>query len=77
MRDGFEHASLRKIREEHVDDQHYDVVVIGTGAASGTLGHWLPPATAHQAGTVRFCTDPAPSVLDPMCKAHDLVERLG
>lgn len=29
-------------------------------------------ATAHQAGTVRFGTDPATSVLDPFCKAHDL-----
>jgi choline dehydrogenase-like flavoprotein len=29
-------------------------------------------ATAHQAGTVRFGTDPATSVLDPTCKAHDL-----
>ncbi len=29
-------------------------------------------ATAHQAGTVRFGTDPASSALDPNCKAHDL-----
>jgi choline dehydrogenase-like flavoprotein len=29
-------------------------------------------ATAHQAGTVRFGTDPATSVLDATCKAHDL-----
>lgn len=29
-------------------------------------------ATAHQAGTVRFGTDRASSVLDLMCKAHDL-----
>jgi choline dehydrogenase-like flavoprotein len=29
-------------------------------------------ATAHQAGTVRFGTDPAMSVLDVNCKAHDL-----
>jgi len=28
--------------------------------------------TAHQAGTVRFGTDPRTSVLDPTCKAHDL-----
>jgi len=29
-------------------------------------------ATAHQAGTARFGTDPATSVLDVQCKAHDL-----
>ena len=29
-------------------------------------------ATAHQAGTARFGTDPASSVLDVNCKAHDL-----
>ena len=27
---------------------------------------------AHQAGTVRFGTDPATSALDPNCKAHEL-----
>jgi choline dehydrogenase-like flavoprotein len=31
--------------------------------------------TAHQAGTARFGTDPATSVLDINCKAHD-VENL-
>ena len=29
-------------------------------------------ATAHQVGTCRFGEDPADSVLDPWCKAHDL-----
>jgi choline dehydrogenase-like flavoprotein len=29
-------------------------------------------ATAHQAGTVRFGSDPASSALDPTCKAHDV-----
>ncbi|MBW4032980.1 MAG: GMC family oxidoreductase [Acidobacteria bacterium] len=29
-------------------------------------------ATAHQAGTVRFGTDPTTSALDVMCKAHEL-----
>jgi choline dehydrogenase-like flavoprotein len=28
--------------------------------------------TAHQAGTVRFGKDPKSSVLDPLCKAHEL-----
>lgn len=27
---------------------------------------------SHQCGTLRFGTDPAQSVLDPLCKAHDL-----
>ena len=29
-------------------------------------------ATAHQSGTARFGTDPASSVLDLDCKAHEL-----
>jgi len=29
-------------------------------------------ATAHQAGTVRFGTDPTSSALDPNCRAHDI-----
>jgi choline dehydrogenase-like flavoprotein len=29
-------------------------------------------ATAHQAGTIRFGTDPATSALDPNCKAHEV-----
>jgi choline dehydrogenase-like flavoprotein len=29
-------------------------------------------ATAHQAGTVRFGTDPLASALDPSCRAHDV-----
>jgi choline dehydrogenase-like flavoprotein len=29
-------------------------------------------ATAHQAGTIRFATDPEASVLDVNCKAHGL-----
>jgi choline dehydrogenase-like flavoprotein len=37
------------------------------------FGSLLPLyGTAHQAGTVRFGTDPASSVLDPWCKAHEL-----
>jgi hypothetical protein len=44
--------------------EHYDVVI----ADGGTLAHTL----AHQAGTCRFGTDPATSVLDVNCKAHEL-----
>jgi len=29
-------------------------------------------ATAHQCGTVKFGTDPATSVLDPLCRSHDV-----
>ena len=29
-------------------------------------------ATAHQAGTVRFGTDPQSSALDVTCRAHDV-----
>jgi choline dehydrogenase-like flavoprotein len=37
------------------------------------FGSLLPLyGTAHQAGTVRFGTDPKASVLDPWCKAHEL-----
>ncbi|MFD8288783.1 GMC oxidoreductase [Streptomyces lavendulae] len=35
-------------------------------------GHAHRGATAHQAGTVRFGTDPRSSALDVDCKAHDL-----
>jgi choline dehydrogenase-like flavoprotein len=37
------------------------------------LGKNVPiGGTAHQAGTARFGTDPADSVLDLDCKAHEL-----
>ena len=37
------------------------------------LGKDIPVGgTAHQAGTCRFGTDPASSVLDVNCKAHEL-----
>ena len=37
------------------------------------LANDIPIAgTAHQAGTARFGTDPATSVLDLDCKAHEL-----
>ena len=47
---------------------------------SGHLAHWfcymktdIPVAgCAHQAGTVRFGSDPATSVLNSDCRAHEL-----
>lgn len=37
------------------------------------LGRDVPVGgTAHQAGTMRFGTDPATSVLDPDCRTHDI-----
>ena len=39
--------------------EHYDVIIPVAGCA-------------HQAGTIRFGTDPATSVLDVDCKAHEL-----
>jgi choline dehydrogenase-like flavoprotein len=44
--------------------EHYDVIIVGSGAGGGTL--------AHQAGTCYFGTDPATSVLDVDCNAHEL-----
>jgi choline dehydrogenase-like flavoprotein len=32
------------------DDQHYDVVIIGTGAGGGTLGHRLATNGARCSG---------------------------
>jgi choline dehydrogenase-like flavoprotein len=34
-----------------------------------------PEFNAHQCGTARFGPDPSTSVLDPLCRAHD-VENL-
>jgi len=57
---------LKGIKEQTMTD-HYDVIIIGTGAGGGTLA-----GVAHQCGTVRFGNDPKTSALDVNCKAHDL-----
>jgi choline dehydrogenase-like flavoprotein len=51
--------------------KHYDVIIIGSGAGGGTLTHTIA-GCAHQAGNCRFGADPAASVLDTNCKAHEL-----
>jgi choline dehydrogenase-like flavoprotein len=46
---------------------------VGLFARSLFLGQRIPLAgVAHQNGTARFGSDPASSVLDVNCKAHDL-----
>jgi choline dehydrogenase-like flavoprotein len=84
-------------RDSETVTEHYDVVIVGTGAGGGTLertlapsgkrilllerGDFLPremdvwdprPVFVDQAGTCRFGTDPATSLLDVNCKAHEL-----
>jgi choline dehydrogenase-like flavoprotein len=45
----------------------------GLFATNFFVGERIPLAgVAHQNGTVRFGSDPATSVLDPSCKAHDV-----
>ena len=45
--------------------EHFDVVIIGTGAGGGTIANVLARAG-------RFGSDPRTSVLDVNCKAHEL-----
>ncbi|WP_310961692.1 GMC family oxidoreductase [Nocardioides terrisoli] len=58
---------------------HFDGMLNDLGIASKSFARGLylhkdmdVSATAHQAGTVRFGTDPTSSALDTDCKAHDL-----
>ena len=56
-------------------DAHYDIVIVGSGAHHRKvyLSEGMDiAATAHQAGTCRFGTDPSTSVLDVNCRAHEL-----
>jgi choline dehydrogenase-like flavoprotein len=53
-----------------MSNNHYDVIMIGTGAGGGTL-----QGVAHQCGTCRFGEDPKTSVLNLDCRTHD-VENL-
>lgn len=65
--------SLKRLRKE------FDARLTDIGMHEGLLDrsayfHKTMPinATAHQAGTLRFGTDPADSVLDTNCRAHEL-----
>jgi choline dehydrogenase-like flavoprotein len=63
--------------------ERYDVIIVGSGAGGIADHHVLAKnfyasmdvpiaGVAHQAGTCRFGTDPATSVLDVDCKAHEV-----
>ena len=49
--------------------EHYDIVMIGSGASGDTLVHRLAPRGKR---IFRFGTDPAASVLDIKWRAHGL-----
>ncbi|WP_405940065.1 GMC family oxidoreductase [Streptomyces sp. NBC_00726] len=81
-RDGNIHLAYRATNEAEADGLRRELVTalsrIGI-TADRVLGHDFFPrkghplaGVAHQAGTCRFGTDPATSVLDPNCKAHEL-----
>ena len=64
------HHRLRKKLEHCLDKAGAKALLL---ERSLYLGKNIPIAgTAHQAGTCRFGTDPATSVLDIHCKAHEL-----
>jgi choline dehydrogenase-like flavoprotein len=64
------HKRLKKKLEHHMTRRGAHAMLI---ERSLYLGKGIPiSGTAHQAGTARFGTDPATSVLDLNCKAHEL-----
>jgi len=64
------HHRLRQKLEYHMSRAGAHPVLL---ERSLYLGKGIPiSGTAHQAGTLRFGTDPASSVLDLNCKAHEL-----
>ena len=64
------HHRLKKKLEQHLSAAGSHPVLL---ERSLYLGKDIPiSGTAHQAGTCRFGTDPATSVLDLQCKAHEL-----
>ncbi len=64
------HHRLRKKLEHYMSRAGSHPILL---ERSLYLGKDIPiGGTAHQAGTLRFGTDPASSVLDLNCKAHEL-----
>jgi choline dehydrogenase-like flavoprotein len=64
------HRQLKKKLEQHLSNSVSHPMLL---ERSLYLGKNIPVGgTAHQAGTLRFGTDPATSVLDVNCKAHEL-----
>jgi choline dehydrogenase-like flavoprotein len=64
------HRRLKKKLEHHLGQAGAHPVLLERKLY---LGKHIPiGGTAHQAGTARFGTDPATSVLDLNCKAHEL-----
>ncbi len=64
------HHRLKKKLEQHMNKAGAHPLLL---ERSLYLGKDIPiGGTAHQAGTLRFGTDPATSVLDLNCKAHEL-----
>ena len=81
-RDGAVHLAYRSTNDREADGLYHELTTIlnHTGMAEHhVLGknYYLKEdigiaGVGHQAGTCRFGTDPATSVLDPDCKAHEL-----
>ncbi len=64
------HRRLKKKLEHHLSEAGEHPVLL---ERSLYLGKEIPiSGTAHQAGTLRFGTDPVTSVLDVTCKAHEV-----
>ncbi len=64
------HRRLRKKLEHHMSKLGAHPVMVERNLY---LGKGIPiSGTAHQAGTLRFGTDPASSVLDLNCRAHEV-----
>ena len=75
---------MLEIKEGNMEAHHrlkkkLEALLAGAGAHAKMmernlyLGQNIPiGGTAHQAGTLRFGTNPATSVLDVNCKAHEL-----